>query len=79
MSIRNAAYHEGAAAAIKEVADFIGLPSGVSLWDVIGDKDYLGYKTFSDGLHIPDILEARGQQVSAWKAEGKKETESKQS
>jgi hypothetical protein len=79
MSIRNAAYHEGAAAAIKELSDFIGLPSGVSLWDVVGDKDYLGYKTFSDGLHIPNILESRGQQVSAWKAEDKKETESKQS
>lgn len=69
MNIRNVAYHEGAAAAIKEIEEYIGLPTGVSLWAVIGDQKYLGFKTFSDGLDIPDVLLHRGNQVKTWEEE----------
>ena len=61
-------FHEGRKQELKEVEEFIGLPNGVTLWHVIGDKDYLGYKVFSDGLNIPNILEARGRQVAVWEA-----------
>lgn len=72
MDVRNNAYQEGKTAAIREIEQFIGLPAGVSLWDVIGDKSYLGYKTFSDNLDIPEILEKRGQSVKNWKNEESK-------
>jgi hypothetical protein len=41
----------------------------MDLWAVIGDKEYLGYKEFADGLNIPDVLAGRGQQVAAWDKE----------
>lgn len=69
MNIHNKAYQEGKQAAIKEIEEYIGLPAGVSLWAVIGDKEYFGYKTFDDGLNIPDILESRGMAVKKWETE----------
>lgn len=54
---------DGQKHAEKELHDYIGLPSDVSLWAVMGDSDYLGIAKFSDGLHIPNILEARGREV----------------
>lgn len=62
-------FHEGRKQELKEVEDFIGLANGVSLWAVIGDKDYLGCKEFPDGLHIPDTLQKRGNLVSQWETE----------
>lgn len=67
MAAVNQAYYEGAKKGGQEITDFICLPTGVNIWDVIGDKDYLGYKTFPDGLNIPNVLEARGQLVAQWK------------
>ena len=68
-------YHEGVAQGTSELTDYIGLPAGVDIWAVIGDADYLGYKTFDDGLSIPEILAARGRQVAAWKAEEREKPE----
>ena len=72
MQAFNTHYWEGKAEAEREITEYIPLPSGVDIWAVIGDKNYLGYKEFADGLHIPDILEARGQQVAKWRAESNK-------
>ena len=69
MNIHNKAFQDGKQAAIKELEEYIGLPAGVSLWAVIGDKDYLGYKKFDDDLNIPDILETRGMAVKKWEME----------
>lgn len=69
MSAVNRAWQEAKGEAIKELEDFIGLPSDVSLWAVIGDKDYLGCKEFPDNLNIPDVLQRRGNLVAQWEAE----------
>lgn len=68
-------YQDGIAQGTRELTDYIGLPKGVDIWAVIGDTDYLGYKTFDDGLNIPEILESRGRQVAAWKAEEREKPE----
>jgi hypothetical protein len=59
-------FNEGRKQELKEVEEFIGLPNGVNIWQVIGDKDYLGIHEFTDGLHIPNILQSRGRQVATW-------------
>jgi len=69
MSAVNRAWQEAKGEATHEIEDFIGLPNGVSLWAVIGDKDYLGRKEFPDGLNIPDVLQKRGNLVAQWEAE----------
>lgn len=58
MSAINAAYHYGKNDGTREIAEYIGLPSDVSLWAVIGDDNY------PDGLNIPDILVSRGYAIS---------------
>jgi hypothetical protein len=60
-------FGDGQAQVRKDLAEYIGLPDGVDIWAIIGDKYYLGHKTFDDGLNIPDILAARGRQIAAWK------------
>lgn len=69
MSAINRAYHTGVKKGEEEITDYICLPNGVDVWAVIGDSDYLGCKVFPDGLHIPNILEARGHLVAQWKKE----------
>jgi len=69
MSALNKSYHQGKAESTREIEEYIGMPSNVSLWAVIGDKNYLGYKEFADKLDIPEILSKRGLEVDKWNAE----------
>jgi hypothetical protein len=69
MSALNKFYHQGKAESQKEIREYIGISHNVTLWDIIGDADYLGYKKFEDNLNIPDILSARSIQVERWKKE----------
>lgn len=55
----NKHFNDGKVAAEKELHDYIGLPNGVSIWNVIGEES----AKFNDGLSVADVLAARGRQI----------------
>lgn len=68
-------FMDGKAAAEKEIAEYLCLPNGVSIWAVLGDANYLGIGRFSDGLNIPDVLERRAREIQKIEAKCTKKAE----
>lgn len=65
-------FYEGTSHSETEINDFIGLPAGLSVWNVLADEYVVpssnksgqgSYVKFSDNLCIPDILDSRAQEL----------------